>query len=1280
MDNSHCVICKKTMDNSSTVKVSKDGLQKLVSASKMRQREELCKLFSSIEEITLHCNCRINFTRQHTLKKLALQKENEKREIYSVAPVTRSCGKEFSYTNKCLICKEKADVTYELKKHISRRRVICKIASTKYLEKIREKATEMNENSDKELLERLTSLNKLIAQNATYHKNCMRNFFSRKKEHMLGRPLEEEKLKKFEKLCTFINECDDCQFSLEELNEKMKEVGEETYHKKYLTQKLKENYGSDLLVFSDNGLPSLFCIRKTFSSKQRTENLNKKIHKSNEIEKNRINILEYAAGIIAEDISSVAYVNDNYECLNNDKIFEKIPTSLSFLLQKIMTTGQRNNDLTAEKQLKIAATALSIMSCARSRSFLSPLHLSLSLWLHKNYGSKTLVELLSKLGFAATYNEVINFEKSSCNQTSINFSDGAFMQFVFDNADINQDTFTGHGTFHCMGGIMAVTPKRSIQNVSKIPRRNKDGAENQNPRNKINIKIFRYNSSGLSNIKVSDQCFAKHELHIKKHRNIDLLCMSCYWIHAKPCPSWNGYMQTVLSSTSTFETSRIVVLPFIRLQPSDPSAIYSALTFAESQCSKYNQLSCFVTFDQPLYIKAAEIVATAQTKLCELKNVIVRLGGFHLLMSFLGSIGYIIGGSGIRELWETVYAPHTVTHMLTGHAVQRAVRAHLLTHSAINTMLLSSLPEEQVPSMELLQSTYKQCFENKTNTINKETNDILDALVQNIDKLLVELSNRGQTQQLWKLYFKLTTLILYFIRAERTGDWDLHLYTISKILPIFAATGHHNYAKSALLYLQQMKELAEKMQPDEYKKYTTNGYFTIRRQDTFWSGSWQDLCIEQDLMRAIKVRGGLSSGRGLTENVVDRYVNSMPALVEFTQPLEELCKIKVQGSEQHVDLYASRQSYDYRDFKCFLNWLQDHSPFTPQTSELKSLSTGVIASDKVNCYLAEDKGEIILKSKLGMDFKNLHFKRIDKILPLAADFRAIKIKDVTEVVDLVQLFMRVVHLRLDETDFIACLSYELSPVSASLFTEFGIMREATKSDLANELHKFTLSESITDCEPQNFVLDGGFILHKIPWPRCLKFGEIINFIVQRVLQYGFPQKITVVFDGYNNELSTKSAAHSRRYAKHHTKDFILTPDALLPCTQSDFLSTNQNKKQIIDLLSLALCKEGVNVLNCIDDADTLIAHTAINLSLKKEPVIVVANDTDILVLLLALAPAECNITMSSTGNRDKSCKVYNINVIQNALGIIASKALLSLHALTGCDTTSAPFKKARKLL
>ena len=132
-------------------------------------------------------------------------------------------------------------------------------------------------------------------------------------------------------------------------------------------------------------------------------------------------------------------------------------------------------------------------------------------------------------------------------------------------------------------------------------------------------------------------------------------------------------MEKALDNTEMYAVSSINALPFINIDPTKPSAIYTALLFAVDKCKKNNIAWYIVTFDQPLYQKASEIVATSSA---DLGSGIVKLGGFHLLMSFMGAFGNIMAGSGIEDLWGTVYAPSSVPHMSTGHAFARALRAH----------------------------------------------------------------------------------------------------------------------------------------------------------------------------------------------------------------------------------------------------------------------------------------------------------------------------------------------------------------------------------------------------------------------------------------------------------------------------------------------------------------------------------------------------------------------------------------------------------------------------
>ena len=50
------------------------------------------------------------------------------------------------------------------------------------------------------------------------------------------------------------------------------------------------------------------------------------------------------------------------------------------------------------------------------------------------------------------------------------------------------------------------------------------------------------------------------------------------------------------------------------------------------------------------------------------------------------------------------------------------------------------------------------------------------------------------------------SLVKKFIAAERSGDWVSHLNCVQQMIPFFHATSHNLYAKSAHLYLQDIRE------------------------------------------------------------------------------------------------------------------------------------------------------------------------------------------------------------------------------------------------------------------------------------------------------------------------------------------------------------------------------------------------------------------------------------------------------------------------------------------
>jgi hypothetical protein len=67
----------------------------------------------------------------------------------------------------------------------------------------------------------------------------------------------------------------------------------------------------------------------------------------------------------------------------------------------------------------------------------------------------------------------------------------------------------------------------------------------------------------------------------------------------------------------------------------------------------------------------------------------------------------------------------------------------------------------------------------------------------------------SRTGSVWIQLLNMIRILKTFIKAERTGNWELHLQTTMKMLPFFAAAGHSNYLKSSYVYVQNVMFLKE---------------------------------------------------------------------------------------------------------------------------------------------------------------------------------------------------------------------------------------------------------------------------------------------------------------------------------------------------------------------------------------------------------------------------------------------------------------------------------------
>ncbi|KAJ8894123.1 hypothetical protein PR048_006733 [Dryococelus australis] len=157
------------------------------------------------------------------------------------------------------------------------------------------------------------------------------------------------------------------------------------------------------------------------------------------LETEKLRIVLTAADIIKEDIQKMAYDHTTYPATNYMKSGGEnlIPNTLATFTPRL----RRN----------CVAINHAIISAVRPKSFLSPLQIGLALTLHRFYGSKHLINIVFSMGACASYYEASVYINALINAGSPNVSEEAFIQHIFDNADVNVRTLDGLNTVHEMG-------------------------------------------------------------------------------------------------------------------------------------------------------------------------------------------------------------------------------------------------------------------------------------------------------------------------------------------------------------------------------------------------------------------------------------------------------------------------------------------------------------------------------------------------------------------------------------------------------------------------------------------------------------------------------------------------------------------------------------------------------------------------------------------------------------------------------------------------------------
>ena len=190
------------------------------------------------------------------------------------------------------------------------------------------------------------------------------------------------------------------------------------------------------------------------------------------------------------------------------------------------------------------------------------------------------------------------------------------------------------------------------------------------------------------------------------------------------------------------------------------------------------------------------------------------------------------------------------------------------------------------------------------------------------------------------------------------------------------------------------------------------------------------------------------------------------------------------------------------------------------------------------------------------------------------------------------------------------LNYELTTIPTPLFQDYA-MRKPAKAQLAKSLTS-NVQPGYQTKETMH-VLDGGALLHKVKWAKNMTYKDLaIQYATYVRIMY---ELCCIVFDGYDQGPSIKDHEHQKRVGKTFA-DIQLHETMQAHGNQGNFLSNEKYKSQFISLISHYLQADGQNVHISSGDADTLIVACALQFAAEGKEVCVVADDTDVLVLLM----------------------------------------------------------------
>ena len=755
--------------------------------------------------------------------------------------------------------------------------------------------------------------------------------------------------------------------------------------------------------------------------------------------------------------------------------------------------------------------------------------------------------------------------------------------------------------------------------------------------------------------------------------------------------------------------------------------------------SQLGQSHIPVTCDEGVYHIAREIMMNNPN---EFKDIVLCLGSFHLIKVVMGAIGkYLEGGGADTILSETkVFGKNEVKTVLDGSHYSRALKGLLMLSEAIERLQWSEFFKQKGVNTYIKELTLLNNLKLLVSSMNEQHSkeelqafiESSTAIINDFNAFKEERAKLSETFGYWNVFTTMVACLRDLVRADREGNWNLHLQSVQAVLPFFAACDRINYLRWASLYLEDMRKLPDTA-PAVHQAFI-NGKFVVKRTSGKFCAVGADMCLEQTINRSQKSASGII-GSTKQKQFVARWEMIYHEMLSVVNLFRNVSGVGTLNTELHLKSefrapVTKALNGMVNDMITYIKENENPATSSPNQKLHNILTQEVATEDIKNDLLQFQHNSVVLYETFRTErfitkhrslFDTIHRNNLKTFKTLRSKEKTPEVKAKNEKKQLAQAQKTFDISRVRGYDVRCLLKHDLVETSY-LFDDDGLMVKPNKSELCTELEK-KLKDNDYLMAPR--WIDNGtvYIVDVMAWLRHMRtsslttFAEFCTAFMDMVNHMSVNAKrIDYVFDTYLED-SVKGGERARRSACAPIEINILKEDTPIPVSMESFWASSSNKAKLQQLLKNVLLKNaqsGVDIVvsgtgivgkseveackAIIDDNDP-VEVPDLDISIEEADVriiphlihavvggatraVVLSNDTDVLVLLLhywKMAHGHGLKELWMRAGTGKSTRYLPVHILAVEIGDPLCQILRAVHCLTGCDSTSKFGTKAAAL-